>query len=284
MAWPIFGRDGPDVAWRPDPDTALHGRLARFLRGTGHEDLTGLQRHARPTRPGSGEPRPTTSALDWQRRPRARCSTCPAGVEWARWWGGGAFNYAAAAVDGRAARDPDGAALVWEGEDGEVRRLTNAELEGAGRPGGRDARAPRRRAPGDRVGIFLPMLPETVVAVLALGQAAGDLHARSSPATARRRSPRRLRRLRGVAADHRRRLPAAWRDRAASSEAADAAVAAPPVGARGARRPPARGAPARESRALDAPVAIAGGTRRWPTRDVAPLARGARRRTPRRPT
>jgi acetyl-CoA synthetase len=90
------------------------------------------------------------------------------GPEWSRWWGGGAFNHAAAAIDPRARREPDAEALTWEGEDGEVRRWTARELR---------AEVDRAAAmlvaqgvrPGDRVGILLPMLPETVVAVLALG-------------------------------------------------------------------------------------------------------------------
>ena len=62
-----------------------------------------------------------------------------------------------------------GAAISWEGEDGTVRELTNAELAA-------DVEAAARRltelgvAPGDRVGILLPMLPETVVAVLAVAR------------------------------------------------------------------------------------------------------------------
>ena len=60
-------------------------------------------------------------------------------------------------------------AITWEGEDGTVRELTNAELAA-------DVAAAVRRltelgiAAGDRVGILLPMLPETVVAVLAVAR------------------------------------------------------------------------------------------------------------------
>jgi acetyl-CoA synthetase len=90
------------------------------------------------------------------------------GPEWARWWDGGAFNYAAAAIDPRADRDPDGEAIAWEGEDGEVRRLTNAELRtSVDRAAAALAELGVRE--GDRVGICLPMLVETVVGVLALG-------------------------------------------------------------------------------------------------------------------
>jgi acetyl-CoA synthetase len=90
------------------------------------------------------------------------------GPEWSRWWGGGAFNHAAAAIDPRAEREPGAGALTWEGEDGEVRRWTARGLRDEV-----DRAAAMLAAegvgPGDRVGILLPMLPETVVAVLALG-------------------------------------------------------------------------------------------------------------------
>ena len=100
----------------------------------------------------------------------ARSSTCRGGPAWARWWRGGAFDYARAATEPRAARDPDGEALVWEGEDGDgpaaderasSRRRSTPPRGGCGRTAS---------GPGDRVGILLPMLVETVVAVLALGR------------------------------------------------------------------------------------------------------------------
>ena len=57
----------------------------------------------------------------------------------------------------------------WEGEDGEVRTLGNVELRDAVDLAASMLRAHGVRA-GDRVGILLPMLVETVVAVLALGK------------------------------------------------------------------------------------------------------------------
>src|SRR5207237_756520 len=102
--------------------------------------------------------------LAWQRRP-TQTLDLSRGVEWSRWWSGGSFNYAAAAVDPRAERDPNGAAVTWEGEDGTVVRLTNSELrEQVDRAAGMFTRL--GVAAGDRVGIFLPLLPETVISVL----------------------------------------------------------------------------------------------------------------------
>ncbi|MEZ5179959.1 MAG: acetyl-coenzyme A synthetase N-terminal domain-containing protein [Acidimicrobiales bacterium] len=50
------------------------------------------------------------------------------GIAWARWFTGGRTNLAAACVDRWAAATPDAEAVRWEGEDGEVRVLTYAEL------------------------------------------------------------------------------------------------------------------------------------------------------------
>ena len=166
--WPLFGRDAADVAWRPDPLTRAEGRLARFLRASGHPDLDALQRHAMEDPAWFWGAAVDDLALPWQRRPNEVLDLAR-GPEWATWWGGGAFNYAAAAVDARAARDPDGPALAWEGEDGAVRRFSNGELRAAvDRAAGMLEH--HGVGPGDRVGIFLPMLVETVVAVLALGK------------------------------------------------------------------------------------------------------------------
>ncbi|HEU4918372.1 MAG TPA: AMP-binding protein, partial [Candidatus Limnocylindrales bacterium] len=105
--------------------------------------------------------------LSWQRRATSVLDL-RGGPEWARWWIGGAFNYAEAATGSRATRDPEGEALAWEGEPGDVRTLTNAELRAAVERAAAAFRALGVEV-GDRVGVFLPMLPETVVTVLGLG-------------------------------------------------------------------------------------------------------------------
>ena len=166
--WPIFGRDAEGVAWRPGPEVAQAARLTRFLRSTGEPTLDALQARA-TTDPGwFWGAAADDIGIAWGRRPR-QVVDLTGGPAWARWWSGGEFDYARAAVEPRAMRDPDGEALVWEGEDGVVRRLTNAELAAAV-----DLAARRLAAHGvergDRVGILLPMLVETVVAVLALGR------------------------------------------------------------------------------------------------------------------
>jgi acetyl-CoA synthetase len=93
------------------------------------------------------------------------------GAPWAKWFTGGRLNLAVSCVD-RWADDPQTApqvAVVWEGEEGAVRELTWRELRELV-----DAiasgLAARGVGAGDAVGLFMPMLPETVAALLAVAK------------------------------------------------------------------------------------------------------------------
>ena len=171
-------------------------------------------------------------------------------------------------------------AVTWEGEDGEVRRLTNAELKtqvdrAAGMLAGLGV------GPGDRVGIFLPLLPETVIAVLALGRL-GAIYTPIFSGYAAPAVASRLDRLRRQAAHHRRRLPAPRRGGAAEGDGRRGGRGAPTVERvlvvrrLGDRRAGPRAVDRRPRRLV--------GRGRWPTPAVRPLDRGARRPTPRRRT
>ncbi|MBA2299792.1 MAG: AMP-binding protein [Chloroflexi bacterium] len=164
----MFGRDGPDVAWRPDPAAAEASRLAGFLQATGEPSLDALQARAAADPGWFWGAAADDIGVAWARHP-ATVLDLADGPAWARWWVGGSFDWAWAATGPRAAHDPTGRAISWEGEDGTVREISNAELA-------TDVAAAARRltelgvVAGDRVGILLPMLPETVVAVLAISR------------------------------------------------------------------------------------------------------------------
>jgi acetyl-CoA synthetase len=92
-----------------------------------------------------------------------------AGIPWTTWFRGGTTNAAGACVDRWASATPEATALVWEGEDGEVRELTYGQLREHV-----DALAAmfdrHGVGEGDVVGIFLPMVPEVVVATMAVAK------------------------------------------------------------------------------------------------------------------
>jgi acetyl-CoA synthetase len=164
----VFGRDVPDAAWRPTAELVADSRLARFLRSSGEPTLEELQARAVADPAWFWGAAVDDLGLGWQRQPD-QVMDSSGGPEWTRWWRGGAFNHAEASTAPRAAREPDAPAVAWEGEDGEVRGLTNRELLDEVAAAARMFVAQGVRA-GDRVGIFLPMLVETVVATLALGR------------------------------------------------------------------------------------------------------------------
>jgi acetyl-CoA synthetase len=96
-----------------------------------------------------------SQVLDWSNAP------------FAKWFVGGRLNVAYNAVDRHVeAGNGDRVAYYWEGEPGDTRTITYAELH-------RDvckaanALSSLGLVAGDRVAIYMPMIPETVVAMLA---------------------------------------------------------------------------------------------------------------------
>jgi acetyl-CoA synthetase len=155
-----------DVLWEPTPEVVRHSRLRRFMDAHGIEGLDELQRRS------TADPEWFWGAVADDlglrfREPYERVLDVSEGVEWARWWRGGRMNIAESCLDRWLDGPEAGAtAVVWEGEEGGVRRLTYREL---GDESGRLANALRRLGvgPGDRVAVFMPLVPEVAVALLA---------------------------------------------------------------------------------------------------------------------
>jgi len=106
--------------------------------------------------------KPWTQVLEWN-------------LPWAKWFVGGKLNLSYNCVDrhalGTRANKP---AIIWEGEPGEVRRLTYAELHAEVQ---RFANALKGLGiqKGDRVAIYMGMTPELAIALLACARI-GAIH------------------------------------------------------------------------------------------------------------
>jgi acetyl-CoA synthetase len=181
-----FARPGSEAPWQPSAADLADSRLATFVRATmrdgsttspvvtgtlgdpADDGLEALQARAAADPGWFWGAAADDLGLAWQRRPTTTLDL-GGGIARARWWSGGAFNHAVAAVEPWSATRPDEVALDWEGEDGATRRLTWIELDG-------EVRAAARRlaqlgvGEGSRVGILMPMLAETAIALLALGR------------------------------------------------------------------------------------------------------------------
>ena len=115
-------------------------------------------------------------SLDWLKAPtRIRdVSYGPADVH-IRWFEDGVLNASANCLDRHLADRADRAAIVWEGDDpSQTRTVTYAELHGAVCRFANALRALGIRK-GDRVAIYLPMIPEVAVAMLACARI-GAIH------------------------------------------------------------------------------------------------------------
>jgi acetyl-CoA synthetase len=105
-------------------------------------------------------------AIEWF-EPFEQALDASRGVEWARWFTGGKLNIAWNCLDRHAnGAACDRLAVIWEGEDGSIRTLTFSELR---RETDRLANALRALdlAPGDRVALYMPMVPEVVMILYA---------------------------------------------------------------------------------------------------------------------
>ncbi len=106
---------------------------------------------------------PFTQVLDWTNPP------------FAQWFADGELNVAYNCLDRHvAAGNGDRVALLWEGEPGDERRITYAELTEEVK---RTANVLKQLGigAGDRVAIYLPMIPEAIVAMLAVARI-GAIH------------------------------------------------------------------------------------------------------------
>ena len=158
-----------EVAWTPTQAYLDRSRLRRFMARHDIATYDDLLTRAAADPAWYWQAVAADLELIWS-RPYENVLDCSRGAPWAEWFTGGGFNYVTSALDRHAAgSEGERTALIWEGDDGAVRRLTFRELQ---LETNRLANALRQLGVerGDRVGVFMPMLPETVAAVLALGK------------------------------------------------------------------------------------------------------------------
>jgi acetyl-CoA synthetase len=106
---------------------------------------------------------PFTQVLDWSNPP------------FAQWFADGELNVAYNCLDRHVeAGNGDRVALLWEGEPGDERRVTYAELTDEVKRVA-NVLAGLGVVAGDRVAIYLPMIPEAIAAMLAVARL-GAIH------------------------------------------------------------------------------------------------------------
>src|SRR5579859_5215875 len=160
-----------DVVWEPTPDVVERARLTRFMERHGIAGLDELQRRSVEEPDWFWDALIHDLGISFYRHYDQVLDESQ-GPEWPRWFKGGKINIVQTCLDHWVAgpkAQPDKVALIWEGEPGEVRRLTYRQLdEQVGQLG--HALLKLGVKPGEGVGVFLPMCPEVAIALLAIAK------------------------------------------------------------------------------------------------------------------
>jgi acetyl-CoA synthetase len=153
------------IVWKPSDEYVERASVTRFMRAHGIGSYEELVKRSQDDIEWFWDA--VVKDLDIEFfTPYERVLDDSDGIEWTKWFTGGRINLAHNCVDRWAERTPDAIAIIWEGEDGAVRRVTYADLR---RMTDRTARRLRELGIGlgDVVGIFMPMVPEAVAAMFA---------------------------------------------------------------------------------------------------------------------
>lgn len=157
-----------EVTWKPTRDYFDSSRLLAFASSAGVDGYHGLCEWS--SRDPGGYWDSVVRDLGFEFDPPYDIPVdMSRGKEWPEWFPNSGFDYVASIFAGAEARGALGElAVIWEGDGGETRSLTYQQLreETSRFASALEAVGVEK---GDRVGIFLPMIPETVVTVLACG-------------------------------------------------------------------------------------------------------------------
>jgi acetyl-CoA synthetase len=139
-------------------------QLSRFLQFVGLKDFHELHRYSIDHIPEFTDQVLKYLNIRFQ-KPYSDVLDTSAGVPWARWCVGGVVNISQSCLG----HDPARPAVIWEAENGDTESVTYGDL--ARRVNAAAGRLTNLGvAKGDAIAIHLPMLPDTVVVLLAAAQ------------------------------------------------------------------------------------------------------------------
>jgi len=152
--------------WHPTPDYVQRSRLLRFMQRHRIADYPALYDRSIGEMEWFWKAALEEMGIEWA-SPYTRVLDLSKGIQWPQWFVGGRLNLVHNCVD-KYRTGPRAAhlAIRWEGEDGTQRSLTYRQLHTeVCRAAAILGRLGVRR--GDRVAVFLPMLPEVAIITLA---------------------------------------------------------------------------------------------------------------------
>lgn len=165
---------GGEIVWRPTQDYIEQANLTRFMRQNGVENYAELME-----RSTSDFPWFTAALLRFLNikfyHPYAQIVDLSRGIEWPRWCVGGRLNIVHNCLDKYIGTPGENRpAMIWESEEGKTVTLTYGELHLQVCRAADGLRA-LGLGKGDAIGLYMPMVPQIVIAMLAIARIGGIL-------------------------------------------------------------------------------------------------------------
>lgn len=163
---------GGEIVWRPSPEVVAASNLQAFMDRHGLQNLDELMSVSTEDIAWFWEA--VLQDLDIQfYEPYRQVVDLSAGYPWAQWCVGGQMNIVHNCLDKWIGTPTQNRlAIRWEGEEGQTRFLTYRDLW---REVNRTANALRALGlgKGDAIGLYMPMVPEIAIALLAIAKIGG---------------------------------------------------------------------------------------------------------------
>lgn len=163
---------GGKIVWRPTPEYIQAANLTKFMNQHAIQSFGELMK--RSTEDVAWFTEAVLDFLDIKfYEPYERIVDLSGGIAWPKWCVGGKMNIVHNCLDKYMGTPTEkSAALVWEGEDGSSRTMTYKELY---REVNKAANTLRSfgLGHGDPIGIYMPMIPEIAIALLAIAKIGG---------------------------------------------------------------------------------------------------------------
>jgi acetyl-CoA synthetase len=163
---------GGEIVWRPTSEIVEIANLTHFMRRNQIHDFMELMQ--RSTEDVAWFTQALLDYLDIRfYHPYQQVLDLSRGIAWPKWCVGGTMNIVHNCLDKKIGTPAEmQTALIWEGEAGQTRTFTYGELY---RLVNQTSNALRSSGlgKGDAIGLFMPMVPEVVIALLAIAKIGG---------------------------------------------------------------------------------------------------------------
>jgi acetyl-CoA synthetase len=154
-----------EFVWTPTAEYVDNANVTRLMRANGIDDYWALVQRSQQDIEWFWAEVVRDLGIEFF-EPYQRLLDDSGGPQWSKWFVGGKVNLAHNCVFKHVPDRGDALAVKWEGEDGTTRALTYADLA---RDVGRIAAGLEQAGitKGDAVGVYMPMVPEAVIAAYA---------------------------------------------------------------------------------------------------------------------